>query len=72
MKSNERRSTKIIINSFGDLIRVAESNVLTPQQFKLVMQSCKPFVGIFLEDYNDTMEMAKVLIEVNKKWKHNH
>ncbi len=59
--------------SIEDLIKLGESNLLTPAQYQLVLQSCKPFIGIFLNDYNNTIEMAEVLKDFWLiKWKHTN
>jgi hypothetical protein len=63
------KETKFIINSIEDLIALGESNVLTPSQFVMVIQSSDKFIGIFLNDYKNTIEMAKVLNEYWSEWK---
>ena len=59
----QNKETKLNINSIKDLIKLGESNILTPSQYLLVIQSCNPFIGVFLNDYDNTLEMAKVLEE---------
>jgi len=51
------------INSIQDLIKLAEMDILTPEQFLDVMQKCEPFVGIFLEKYSKTSEIAVIMRE---------
>ena len=51
------------INTLQDLIKLAESNKLTPEQFYKVMEQCQPFVGIFINEYKNTSQMATVMKE---------
>jgi hypothetical protein len=66
------KETKFIINSIDDLITLGESNVLTPSQFVMVLQSSDKFIGIFLNDYENTIEMARVLKDFWSEWKHTN
>jgi len=64
-----QKTNKLIINSIDDLIKLGKSNVLKPKQFIEIIQSCQPFVGIFLHEYKNTIEMAEILNENWIKWK---
>jgi hypothetical protein len=68
MQNNE---TKVNINSIKDLIKLGESNLLTPSQYLLVIQSCNPFIGIFLNDYGNTLDMANILDSHLLEWGNN-
>jgi hypothetical protein len=60
---------KIQIKSFSDLVDIAKSDRLTPEQFQNVLSSCKPFQGIFVRSYSKTSEMAKYMEPyLNKKF----
>jgi hypothetical protein len=72
MKSQEWKSNKITINSVEELIELGLNNTLSVEQYTLIIQSCKPFLGIFLNEYQNTIEMAKVLKEFWDKWKHTN
>jgi hypothetical protein len=63
------KETKFIINSIEELIELGLNNTLSVEQYTLIIQSCKPFLGIFLNEYQNTIEMAKVLKEYWDKWK---
>jgi hypothetical protein len=64
----ENKETKLKVNSIKELIKLGESNILTPAQYLIVVQSCNPFIGIFLNDYDNTLEMATVLNSHLLKW----
>lgn len=61
----EQKETKLKVNSIKELIKLGESNILTPAQYLIVVQSCNPFIGIFLNDYENTLKMA---IALNSHW----
>jgi hypothetical protein len=67
LKNNNTKT--INIKNVDDLIKLGESNVLTPKQFTQVLESCNTFIGIFLNDYENTIEMAKELKAFWSKWK---
>lgn len=69
MKSQEWKSNKITINSVEELIELGLNNTLSVEQYTLIIQSCKPFLGIFLNEYQNTIEMAKVLKDYWSEWK---
>jgi hypothetical protein len=64
----ENKETKLKVNSIKELIKLGESNILTPAQYLIVVQSCNPFIGIFLNDYANTFYMANVLKLHLSKW----
>lgn len=64
----EQKETKLKVNSIKELIKLGESNILTPAQYLIVVQSCKPFIGIFLNDYANTLDMANALKLHLLKW----
>ncbi len=70
MESKEINPNKIILNSIDDLIKLGKRDILTTKQYSEIIQSCSPFIGIFLNDYQNTIEMAEILDEFFKKWKH--
>lgn len=72
MKSQEWKSNKITINNVEELIELGLNNTLSVEQYVLIIQSCKPFLGIFLNEYQNTIEMAKVLKEYWSEWKHTN
>lgn len=53
--------TRFKINSINDLIKLGEMNILTPQQYGEVVSKIQPFIGIFLNDYSESSEMAEKL-----------
>jgi len=67
----KNKETKLNINSIKDLIKLGESNKLTPAQYLIVVQSCNPFIGIFLNDYDNTSNMAIALNSHWLKWGNN-
>ena len=64
----QRKENKFNINSIKDLVKLGESNMLTPSQYLIVVQSCNPFIGIFLKNYTNSKDMATVLNSHLLKW----
>ena len=67
----ENKETKLKVNSIKELIKLGESNTLTPAQYLIVVQSCDPFIGIFLKNYTNSKDMATVLNSHLLKWGDN-
>ena len=57
----KQNKTRYKINSINDLIKLGEMNILTPQQYGEVVSKIQPFIGIFLNDYSESSEMAAKL-----------
>jgi hypothetical protein len=67
----EQKETKLKVNSIKELIKLGESNILAPAQYLIVVQSCNPFIGIFLNDYCNTLDMANALNSHCLKYRNN-
>lgn len=49
---------RIEIKTVDDLINLAKSDLLTPEQFENLLNECKPFIGIYLNTYTKTSDMV--------------